>query len=257
MTSASPSLRTTAAWWCRSCTASRKKSLATLQGDWAGLVERARVRKLAPAEYANPTFTISNMGMMGVSHFTAIPTPGIAAILAIAANGPQGTPFTLTCDHRVLNGADVALYLGALKQTIEAPDAWMAQAVRQLNLSLRPLPRARTGVADPRRQLGLPRRRRRRRSRRRRLRARPGRPRHQGHDGQQRALPRRRMSVARLHPVQGLARSGGRHPQPRARCGNRRRWHATRRSSTGRRSKNIAAGCKPAAAKWRSRPTRA
>ncbi|MCK7496283.1 MAG: FAD-dependent oxidoreductase [Comamonadaceae bacterium] len=89
-----------------------KKSLATLQGDWAGLVERARVRKLAPAEYANPTFTISNMGMMGVSHFTAIPTPGIAAILAIAANGAQGTPFTLTCDHRVLNGAEVALYLG-------------------------------------------------------------------------------------------------------------------------------------------------
>ncbi|MBT9540765.1 FAD-dependent oxidoreductase [Thiobacillus sp.] len=102
-----------------------KKSLAALQGDWAGLVERARVRKLAPAEYANPTFTISNMGMMGVSHFTAIPTPGIAAILAIAANGPQGTPFTLTCDHRVLNGAEVALYLNALKQTIEAPDAWL------------------------------------------------------------------------------------------------------------------------------------
>ncbi|MHB1084594.1 MAG: FAD-dependent oxidoreductase [Thiobacillus sp.] len=102
-----------------------KKSLATLQGDWGGLVERARVRKLAPAEYANPTFTISNMGMMGVSHFTAIPTPGIAAILAIAANGPQGTPFTLTCDHRVLNGAEVALYLAALKQTIEAPESWL------------------------------------------------------------------------------------------------------------------------------------
>jgi dihydrolipoamide dehydrogenase len=103
-----------------------KKSLATLQGDWTGLVERARVRKLAPAEYANPTFTISNMGMLGVSHFTAIPTPGIAAILAIAANGPQGTPFTITGDHRVLNGADVALYLATLKQTIEAPEAWMA-----------------------------------------------------------------------------------------------------------------------------------
>jgi dihydrolipoamide dehydrogenase len=103
-----------------------KKSLETLQGDWTGLVERARVRKLAPAEYSNPTFTISNMGMLGVSHFTAIPTPGIAAILAIAANGPQGTPFTITGDHRVLNGADVALYLATLKQTIEAPDAWMA-----------------------------------------------------------------------------------------------------------------------------------
>jgi len=103
-----------------------KKPLEALQAEWTGLVERARVRKLAPAEYANPTFTISNMGMLGVSHFTAIPTPGIAAILAIAASGPQGTPFTITGDHRVLNGADVALYLAALKQTIEAPDAWMA-----------------------------------------------------------------------------------------------------------------------------------
>lgn len=103
-----------------------KRSLEALQSDWTGLVERARVRKLAPAEYSNPTFTISNMGMLGVSHFTAIPTPGISAILAIAANGPQGTPFTITGDHRVLNGADVALYLATLKQTIEAPDAWMA-----------------------------------------------------------------------------------------------------------------------------------
>ncbi|MHB8759064.1 MAG: FAD-dependent oxidoreductase, partial [Thiobacillus sp.] len=103
-----------------------KKSLEGLQSDWTGLVERARVRKLAPAEYSNPTFTISNMGMLGVSHFTAIPTPGISAILAIAASGPQGTPFTITGDHRVLNGADVALYLTTLKQTIEAPDAWIS-----------------------------------------------------------------------------------------------------------------------------------
>src|SRR5512143_2942277 len=102
-----------------------KKPLDALQSDWTGLVERARVRKLAPAEYSNPTFTISNMGMLGVSHFTAIPTPGISAILAIAANGPQGTPFTITGDHRVLNGADVALYLATLKQTIEAPQAWI------------------------------------------------------------------------------------------------------------------------------------
>ncbi len=102
-----------------------RKPIEALQSDWTGLVERARVRKLAPSEYANPTFTISNMGMLGVSHFTAIPTPGIAAILAIAANGPQGTPFTITGDHRVLNGADVALYLATLKQTIEAPETWL------------------------------------------------------------------------------------------------------------------------------------
>jgi dihydrolipoamide dehydrogenase len=102
-----------------------KKSLPQLQEGWGALVERARVRKLAPAEYANPTFTISNMGMLGVTHFTAIPTPGIAAILAIAANGPTGTPFTITGDHRVLNGADVALYLAELKQTVESPESWI------------------------------------------------------------------------------------------------------------------------------------
>ncbi|NWG40111.1 MAG: FAD-dependent oxidoreductase [Hydrogenophilaceae bacterium] len=102
------------------------KSLATMQADWNDLVPRARIRKLAPREFANPTFTISNMGMFGVTHFTAIPTPGIAAILAIAANGPQGTPFTITADHRVLNGADVAGYMAELKQVIEAPEAWMA-----------------------------------------------------------------------------------------------------------------------------------
>ncbi|TCS72957.1 dihydrolipoamide dehydrogenase [Sulfuritortus calidifontis] len=104
------------------------KSLEQMQADWNDLVPRARIRKLAPKEFANPTFTISNMGMFGVTHFTAIPTPGIAAILAIAANGPQGTPFTITGDHRVLNGADVAAYLAELKQVIEAPEAWMAGA---------------------------------------------------------------------------------------------------------------------------------
>jgi dihydrolipoyl dehydrogenase len=102
-----------------------RKGLEELQNSWNDLVPRARIRKLAPAEFANPTFTISNMGMFGIAHFTAIPTPGIAAILAIAANGPQGTPFNITADHRVLNGADVASYLMVLKQTIEAPEAWM------------------------------------------------------------------------------------------------------------------------------------
>jgi len=101
--------------------------LDALQNDWTSLVERARVRKLAPNEYVNPTFTISNMGMLGVTHFTAIPTPGISAILAISASGPQGTPFTITGDHRVLNGADVALYLRDLKQAIEQPETWMNQ----------------------------------------------------------------------------------------------------------------------------------
>jgi dihydrolipoamide dehydrogenase len=105
------------------------KNLEGLQESWNELVPRARIRKLSPAEFANPTFTISNMGMFGVTHFTAIPTPGISAILAIAASGPQGTPFTITADHRVLNGADVAGYLVDLKNAIENPETWIAGTV--------------------------------------------------------------------------------------------------------------------------------
>ncbi|TCV90489.1 FAD-dependent oxidoreductase [Sulfurirhabdus autotrophica] len=104
-----------------------QKSLEQLQAEWSDLMPRARMRKLAPAEYANPTFTISNMGMFGVTHFTAIPTPGIAAIMAIAANGPEGMPVTITADHRVVNGAHVAAYLADLKKIIESPETWMSE----------------------------------------------------------------------------------------------------------------------------------
>ena len=102
-----------------------QKSVAVLQAEWNDLMPRARARKLGPHEYANPTFTISNMGMFGVTHFTAIPTPGISAILAIAATGPNGMPLTITADHRVVNGAHVAQYLAELKRVIEAPETWL------------------------------------------------------------------------------------------------------------------------------------
>ncbi len=101
------------------------RDLAALNSDWKDLVERARKRRLKPEEYTGSTFQISNMGMFGVSHFDAIATPGIAAILAISANTEQGSPFTITADHRVVNGADVAQYLQALKTLVEQPDRWM------------------------------------------------------------------------------------------------------------------------------------
>ncbi|BAZ94932.1 pyruvate/2-oxoglutarate dehydrogenase complex, dihydrolipoamide dehydrogenase (E3) component [Thiohalobacter thiocyanaticus] len=101
------------------------RSLEELNEDWQDLVERARKRRLKPEEYSGSTFQVSNMGMFGVSHFDAIATPGIAAILAISADTEQGSPFTITGDHRVVNGADVALYLKDLKALIEAPESWM------------------------------------------------------------------------------------------------------------------------------------
>jgi len=101
------------------------RSLEELHDSWTDLVGRARQRRLAPEEYANPTFMVSNMGMLGVSYFDAIPTPGTAAILAISTAGAAGMPLTVTADHRVVNGAEVAMYLNALKETIENPEAWM------------------------------------------------------------------------------------------------------------------------------------
>ncbi|MCE5393009.1 MAG: FAD-dependent oxidoreductase [Acidithiobacillus sp.] len=101
-----------------------EQSLPALQKQWVPLLEKARKRRLRPEEYQHPTFTISNMGMYGVSQFDAIVTPGTAAILAIAAKGPQGMPITITADHRVINGAEAASFLRDLKSAIEHPETW-------------------------------------------------------------------------------------------------------------------------------------
>ncbi|MFV2056001.1 MAG: FAD-dependent oxidoreductase [Thiohalomonadales bacterium] len=101
------------------------RSLKDLGTRWKDLVDRARKRRLAPEEYANPSFMVSNMGMLGVANFDAIPTPGTAAILAISATGSEGMPLTVTADHRVVNGAEIAKYLNTLKQLIEQPETWM------------------------------------------------------------------------------------------------------------------------------------
>lgn len=101
------------------------RDLDSLDEEWKDLVARARKRRLKPEEYSGSTFQVSNMGMFGVLQFDAIPTPGLAAILAIAADTEQGSPFTITADHRVVNGADVAMYLKSLKELIERPGSWV------------------------------------------------------------------------------------------------------------------------------------
>ncbi len=100
------------------------RGLAELSADWKDLVDRARARRLKPDEYSNPTFTISNMGMMGVAHFDAIPSPGTSAIFAISTLGPQGMPVTITADHRIVNGADAAKFLNTFKEFVESP-TWL------------------------------------------------------------------------------------------------------------------------------------
>ncbi|MDH5444939.1 MAG: FAD-dependent oxidoreductase [Gammaproteobacteria bacterium] len=101
--------------------------LGGLSASWKDMVDRARARRLKPDEYSNPTFTISNMGMMGVSHFDAIPSPGTSAIFAISTLGPQGMPVTITADHRIVNGADAAKFLNTFKGLVESP-TWLDSA---------------------------------------------------------------------------------------------------------------------------------
>jgi dihydrolipoamide dehydrogenase len=103
------------------------KSLKQLNDEWKDLVARARIKRLKPQEYSNPTFTISNMGMLGVTLFDALPSPGTSAIFAIATRGANGMmPVTITADHRIVNGADAAKFLNYFKQVVENPDAWLA-----------------------------------------------------------------------------------------------------------------------------------
>ncbi|MCW9023846.1 MAG: FAD-dependent oxidoreductase [Gammaproteobacteria bacterium] len=100
------------------------RDLGDLSANWKDLVDRARARRLKPEEYSNPTFTISNMGMMGVAQFDAIPSPGTSAIFAISTLGPQGMPITITADHRIVNGADAAKFLNTFKGLVESP-TWL------------------------------------------------------------------------------------------------------------------------------------
>ncbi len=102
------------------------------------LVTRAQAGKLRPADIQGGVFTISNLGMYGVDAFNAIVNPPQAAILAvgriadrvIAVNGqPAVQPtmvLTLSCDHRALDGARGAAFLGALAELIEEPLALLA-----------------------------------------------------------------------------------------------------------------------------------
>lgn len=110
-----------------------RKGLARIAQESRELAGRARERRLQPEEYQGSTFTISNLGMMGIEQFTAILNPPEAAILAVGAMqlepvaGPEGPRLgqvmrvTMTCDHRVIDGALGARFLQALRRYVEAP----------------------------------------------------------------------------------------------------------------------------------------
>ncbi|MEM6255720.1 MAG: dihydrolipoamide acetyltransferase family protein [Cyanobacteria bacterium P01_D01_bin.156] len=104
----------------------------SLSRAWKDLVARSRSKQLQPEEYSTGTFTVSNLGMFGVNSFDAILPPGTGSILAIGgskptvvadANGMIGVKkqmtVNITCDHRIIYGADGAAFLKDLAELIE------------------------------------------------------------------------------------------------------------------------------------------
>jgi pyruvate dehydrogenase E2 component (dihydrolipoamide acetyltransferase) len=109
------------------------KNIFEISTEAKSLGKLARDRKLKPEQFTGGTFCVSNLGMMGVPKFTAIINPPNAAILAVGTTVRkpvvkndhivigQTMTLTLSCDHRVVDGAVGAQYLGALKALLESP----------------------------------------------------------------------------------------------------------------------------------------
>lgn len=110
-----------------------QKSVATIAQEIQALAVRARDKKLTPAEMEESTFTTSNLGMFGIESFTAIINPPNACILAIGCirdaavveNGSvvagKRMKLTLSCDHRVVDGAVGAQFMATVKDLLESP----------------------------------------------------------------------------------------------------------------------------------------
>jgi pyruvate dehydrogenase E2 component (dihydrolipoamide acetyltransferase) len=111
----------------------QRKGLIQIADEARLLFERAKTRRLQPDEYTGATFSLSNLGMEDVEHFSAIITPPEAAVLAIGKI--KETPVvvdgrvairrrmmvTISCDHRVVDGLQAAKFLQALKHELEEP----------------------------------------------------------------------------------------------------------------------------------------
>jgi pyruvate dehydrogenase E2 component (dihydrolipoamide acetyltransferase) len=113
--------------------AADQKSLSQIAAEVRELAERARSRRLKPEEYTGATFSISNLGMFGIDEFTAVINPPEGGILAIGAMTPkpvvrdneivirQMMRVTMSCDHRIIDGATGAKFLQTFKKILENP----------------------------------------------------------------------------------------------------------------------------------------
>ena len=114
-----------------------QKSLSVISGEMKDFAARARARKLKPEEYQGGTTAVSNLGMYGIKDFTAVINPPHATILAVGTGEQRAIvrdgrievatmmSVTLSCDHRAVDGALGAEFLGAFKALIEKPAAML------------------------------------------------------------------------------------------------------------------------------------
>jgi len=114
-----------------------RKSLREIGAESRELAGRARNRRLKPEEYTGATFSVSNLGMFDIDQFTAVINPPEAGIVAIGSVAPKAVPdgdrvvvrrrmrLTMSCDHRVIDGATGAAFLRTLKQMLENPLAML------------------------------------------------------------------------------------------------------------------------------------
>ena len=114
-----------------------EKGLAQISNEVKQLAERARAKKLKPQEYEGGGFSISNLGMFGIKEFTAVINPPQAAIMAVGAGEQRAIvrdgkviaatmmTVTMSCDHRVIDGATGARFLQAFKAFVEEPAAML------------------------------------------------------------------------------------------------------------------------------------
>ena len=110
-----------------------RKSLREISAEVKELAGRARERRLRPEEYTGGTFSVSNLGMFDIDQFTAIINPPEAGILAVGSIVEQAVVkqgavvpgrrlrLTMSCDHRVIDGATGAAFLRTLKGMLENP----------------------------------------------------------------------------------------------------------------------------------------
>jgi pyruvate dehydrogenase E2 component (dihydrolipoamide acetyltransferase) len=109
------------------------KTLSTISNEMKDFAARARARKLKPEEYQGGTTAVSNLGMYGINHFTAVINPPHATILAVGTSEERPVvrggkievasmmSVTLSCDHRAIDGALGAELIGAFRKLIENP----------------------------------------------------------------------------------------------------------------------------------------